>query len=45
MSPDRKTFKAIEEEEESLAIATLLLSSSLKLAVLLNFKRKRTSQA
>jgi hypothetical protein len=45
MSPDRKNLLAIEEEEESLAIATLFLSSSLKLVVPLNFKRKRTSQA
>jgi hypothetical protein len=45
MSPDRKNLLAIEEEEESLAIAPLFLSSSLKLAVPLNFKRKKKSQA
>ena len=39
MSPDRKLL-AIEEEEESLAIATLMLSSSLKLVILLNFQEK-----
>jgi hypothetical protein len=44
MSPDRESFSAIEEEEESLAVATLLFSSPL-LAVPFELKKEKTSQA